>query len=102
MLEVKIGQNVYRHYRPQVAGKIVEVMGSVDVKRPDGSIYVTSFLRVRVKWVNGKESEHSTAELTDFDELIEDHKRKLKTHLATLAKLRKIPYMGVTRKFRDV
>jgi uncharacterized protein YneR len=76
--EPKVGQRVYRHGKPQTAGVIKAVLGETT----DELAY-----RIRVKWVNGIVEETDTWGLKDFDALIEDHRKKLKSHLTTLKKL---------------
>jgi hypothetical protein len=76
--EPRVGQRVYKHARPQVAGVIKKVLGLRD--------HATTW-RVRVKWLNGSEEELDSWNLKDFDALIADHEKKLQTHLATKKKL---------------
>lgn len=85
-----VGQRVYQNFKPLKAGIIVADLGPEQIKRPDNSVYISSFHTVTVKWVDNTVSDCSTSGLADFDTLIEDHQRKLKTHLATLEKLNKL------------
>ena len=71
-----IGQRVYMAYSPAMAGKIVEV------GKFDGYFY-----HVTVRWLNGKLAAVESADLRDFDALIEETRKKLRTHLKTLERL---------------
>lgn len=73
------GELVYESYKPAMAGRIVDVVGPED---HGGFFHV-----VRVRWVDGSTSDVSTRMISDFASLIEDHRRKLRTHEATLARL---------------
>ena len=81
----KVGDLVYEHYSPKKAGKIVEVVGRIPPNRPG---YVCPFFRVKVRWAkDGAISETSSNALVGFQDLIDDHQKKLATHLAMKAKL---------------
>lgn len=92
-LKPKIGMRVYQAYKPQQAGVITRVKELVSFPRPDGSTYTCdSNWYVDVLWAGTtstprKESQHASMHLQDFDCLIEETQRKLKTHLATKKKL---------------
>lgn len=81
-IEPRIGQRVYRAYSPQTAGVIINVRRKHQHSHP---------ATVDVAWTNGQlELDVREWDLRDFEALIEDHKKKLETHLATLDKLREI------------
>lgn len=67
-----VGRRVYKPYAPTQAGIIRS-------EEPSGTL--------TVKWLDGTTEIVSKRGLNDFDSLIEDHKKKLNTHLRTLAKL---------------
>ncbi len=67
-----VGAFVYPHSQPLKAGKIVAVVGNG---------------RVKARWLDGSETEVSTLGLKDFMSLLEDARKKIKTHEATLEKL---------------
>lgn len=76
----KVGDLVYRNFRPQQAGKIVEVLGPTS---PSGS-----FHHVKVRWMKGTETIEDSGHLKCLPSLIADHEKKLKTHQNTLAKVK--------------
>ena len=74
-----VGQAVYKVCAPLDAGKIVEVRGKESNQFFDS---------VAVKWLKtGETTVVSTSGLRDLDSLIEDHKRKWRTHNDTLSKV---------------
>lgn len=77
--EPRVGQRVYRFGKPLRPGIIQEVYGL--------SANSVSFKDVKVKWLDGVVEVRTSNGLQDFDALIEDHRRKLETHLKTLKKL---------------
>lgn len=74
----KIGAHCYEPFRPAKAGKVMDirVLGHENV--------------CTIRWVDGTESEHVDHCLQDFDALIEETRKKVRTHEATLAKLNMI------------
>ena len=80
-----VGQLVYKSFSPVQAGKIVAIVRCED---EGDEIDSCSEYEVRVKWIkNGEESIVSTRGLNDFKALIEEHQKKLDTHLRTKEKL---------------
>jgi len=75
----KVGEYVYRPFRPKMPGRIIAVFSPLPPRK--------YFHFVTVKWLNGVVEDTDTLDLNDFQALIEDHRKKLKTHLATLKKL---------------
>jgi hypothetical protein len=89
-----VGKRVYENYSPAKAGVITEIVHPVGSPKPvrglsgtEGMTQPRIFADVKVKWLNGTTEVVSTSRLNDFDALIEDHKKKLRTHEATLGKL---------------
>jgi len=78
--DAKIGDFVYKPYRPQKPGKII----SMSAPNKYNSRLAD------VKWLDGKISQHQTYSLESFIGLINDHKKKLKTHTSKLPALRKL------------
>ena len=74
----KKGNLTYIAYQPQKAGVVIEHI-KVEGKH---------FGLVKIKMLNGEIVTVSENGLQDFNALIEDHKKKLATHLATLGKLK--------------
>jgi hypothetical protein len=72
----EVGEKVYQIGSPQKAGIIREIV-------TNGKY----FDEVRVEWLNGKIEIVSSGNINRFEALIADLQKKLKTHLATLAKL---------------
>lgn len=89
---LKIGDFVYVHYTPQRVGVVLEVhdMGSYGViavgpyKGEDAGPKPSD---VTIKFLKGDVVRMSSLGLASFTKLIEDHRRKLRTHEATLKKL---------------
>lgn len=77
-----IGQYVYRTGTPQVPGKI---LGSKSDQLPH-----RTRTTAHVLWINGEESHIDVMFLRDFQGLIADHEKKIKTHRAKLAVLEKM------------
>ena len=81
-----VGSLVYRPYKPQSPGKVIEVLGEFEIL--DGKYRIR---KVQVRWLKGgKETDEDTGSLNSFDELIEDHQKKLNNHLATKKKLEEL------------
>lgn len=90
VLKPTIGMRVYQAYAPQKAGVITKVKERVTIPRLDGTIYICSDnWYVDVLWASSpsKESQHASMHLQDFDALITETQKKLKTHLTTKKKL---------------
>jgi hypothetical protein len=79
-VEVLKGTRVYQAYAPQRAGVVLEDLGPAG---PCGY-----FRHLRIRWLGGETTHHSSGHLNDFDALIADHQKKLATHLKTLEKLK--------------
>lgn len=77
----KVGDFVYPAYAPQKAGVIVEYT-------PNNNHSIMG--NVKIKMANGNVLAYPESGLQDFNALIEDHKKKLATHLVTLGKLQAI------------
>jgi hypothetical protein len=87
---VEVGRKVYLVFRPLNAGVIIEVLPQATrtVNSVGGNEYTyTPPPNARVRWLNGTVTEVPSGALSDFDALIQDHEKKLSTHLATRAKL---------------
>jgi hypothetical protein len=72
-----VNDYVYEPYTPQSPGKVLEVYEKKDE-------YLSGGYCVRVKFLNGKEKKLLNAHLQSFHLLIEDHKKKLKSHMSKL------------------
>ena len=81
MNKPEVGMNVYEPYHPTRAG----VVTTVRYKKLYG-------YQVRVLWLSGETTEVVSSYLSDFDELIADHRKKLATHLKTLDRLKGLIY----------
>lgn len=74
----QVGDLVYEGYTPQSPGKVVDIDEKSDIKI------------IRIKFLNGKTkhfrsySEGVFVGIKSFSILIEDHKRKLNTHISKL------------------
>lgn len=82
--DYKIGDVVYESYSPNNPGIVLKV------KPPPNVDYVPSLVRgntLVVKFYSGKIKEVDALYLADFRALIEDHKKKVRTHEAKLAML---------------
>jgi hypothetical protein len=73
-----IGKNVYLPFKPNIPGKIISV--SVENNQHIGQMLVAE-----VKFINDSIYKHEVWHLNDFDALIADHQKKLKTHTDKLA-----------------
>jgi hypothetical protein len=80
----KIGMNVYQPFAPAKAGILTAIVGKVS---NFGDRYM-----VNVLWLNGEKTTQPSDNLNDLDALIEDHKKKLATHLKTLDLLKGLIY----------
>lgn len=76
----KIGDLAYPAFQPQKAGIIIEIVPKTDHLIPN----------VKIQMANGSSLKIHQNALQDFNALIEDHKKKLNTHLVTFEKLQKI------------
>lgn len=76
----RVGDFVYMPYSPLKPGKVLKISS------PDKFGCYT----IDVKWINGKTSQHKDFHLRSFTALIDDHKKKLKTHTSKLPALRKL------------
>lgn len=82
----KVGDLVYEPFSPKKAGKIIEVVGRR--KFPDRPDYVCPFFEVKVRWAkDGSVTVCDSGQLNGFQDLIDDHERKLATHMAMKARL---------------
>ena len=73
---VPVGTLGYFAFNPKKVCKVIENLDCVPCVNKQ---YYTRTLRVR--WNNGKEEVVSAHSLSDFNALIEDHQKKLDTHL---------------------
>jgi hypothetical protein len=76
----KKGDFVYPLFCPQRVGVIVEHTPCANVLTGN----------TKIKTINGKTFTYPESSLRNFHSLIEDHKKKLATHLSNLEKLKKI------------
>ncbi len=83
---IVIGEYVYKPYTPQTPGKVLGIERKVVAGYQGG--YVEYF--ARVKWLNSKTSTVNCLHLSSFTKLIDDHKKKLKTHTSKLPLLAKL------------
>ena len=88
MYDVKVGDFVYLHYTPAVAGVVLAVhdMGNYDGKHVGGPRPKD----ITVKFLKGETKRLSTLGVSDYRALIADHRRKLSTHEARLKKLEEL------------
>lgn len=77
-----IGQLVYRPFKPQNPGKIIEIEEGAKSINPS-----MKEVKVKVKWIKGEISSWYSYNLNDFDELIKEHEKKLNTHKNAKQKL---------------
>ena len=75
----EVGMTVYKPYSPAHAGVIIDV----EEVAPH---------RFGVLWLNGEKTIEAPYDVCDFDALIEDHRKKLATHLKTLDRLKGLIY----------
>ena len=88
----KVGQFVYKPYAPTKAG-VITMVGNEHVitNKNTGVVYVCpGDFEVNVTWSDGTTTCERSSYLNDFMALVEDHKKKLNTHLQTWAKLKLI------------
>ena len=81
MNKPEVGMYVYEPYCPVRAGVITAVLGKTPYD-----------YKIRVLWLSGEITEVVSNCLKDFDTLIEDHRKKLATHLKTLDRLKGLIY----------
>lgn len=77
------GIHVYKSFSPQRAGVIIEVGEPVKYKALNGEMRDSGDVNVKVLWLTGELEDTTTRALRDFDALIQDHEKKLRTHRAT-------------------
>lgn len=85
-----IGDYVYESYKPLNPGKVIRTISDTTHTEEDPSIQggITFHENIlEVKFLNGETKLINTMHLADFQELIDDHKKKLQTHLNNKAKL---------------
>lgn len=80
----EVGSYVYEPYRPQKIGKILELVQKEDLTLPQGKKKYGNI--VKVQWITGEIEEINDMNLSNFETLISDHRKKLATHEKTLAK----------------
>lgn len=73
----KVGDLVYPCFKPRMVGKVTKVL----TESPS-----SIFPCVTIKWIDRTEVTMITAGLRCFLSLIEDHRKKLRTHEMTLQK----------------
>lgn len=74
--QVVVGEHVYEAYKPQTPGKVISIQRKIIAGYQGGYVeYMAT-----VKWVNSKTSTVNCLHISSFTRLIEDHKKKLKTH----------------------
>ena len=79
--DAKVGDFVYKPYSPNKAGKVVKVQ--------EGDHQCDPLLTI--KWLDGTTTEDLIEwRVSDFEALLEDHKKKVRTHQATLKKLEEL------------
>ena len=79
--EFKVGDFVYKHYKPQNPGKILNIRTSGDYTQYD----------IEIKWLKDKKiTVEPDYGIADFSLLIEDYKRKLSTNISKLRDLAKL------------
>lgn len=74
-----VGALVYEAYTPARCGKVIADLGAI------GSGY---FHKLRVRYIKGEEKDIDSGQLKNFEELVEEHKRKYERHASTLEKLK--------------
>jgi len=74
-MKIQVDDFVYEPYNPNNPGKVVSIEDDPDFSNQN---YCT------VKFLNGRTKKVSSNHLKDFNKLIEDHKRKLGTHISKL------------------
>lgn len=87
-----VGKLVYRPYRPTVVGVIKETRTKLSAPFPNGTrLTIVEHL---VRWLTGKKQDEEVwtneLDLSDFEELIADHRKKLATHEALLKKVKSV------------
>jgi hypothetical protein len=77
-----VGSRVYRPFAPQKPGIVLS-------NEPASNMCLR---RVRVLWMDAKttDEEMTPRGYNDFDALVDDHRKKLRTHEANLTKLQAI------------
>lgn len=80
-----IGRYVYQPYRPQIPGKIIEDHGPQEAPNSEYTWRI-----VTVEFLDGKKELKPLMHLNDFQSLIDDHEKKLKTHKDKLKELDKL------------
>jgi hypothetical protein len=88
MCKFKVGDYVYKPFQPQKPGKVINTY--VTRKKYDNG-NIIDYLYCTVNFLDGKQEDIWELRLKSFDALIADHKKKLSTHLITLAKLNALP-----------
>lgn len=83
-----VGALVYEAYSTVKCGKVIEDLGPQKVTKLHGETFVSTFHDLRVRWLKGGESIVSSSKLNNFEELVEDHRRKLERHMKTLEALK--------------
>lgn len=88
MKECTVGQYVYKYGSPQKPGKIISLTKKC-TPRKIGNITLSGgyWTCAEVKWIDGTVSGWDVLSLKDFNDLIADHEKKLKTHRDKLPKL---------------
>jgi len=81
---LKVGDYVYKYGTPQTPGKILSLTTK---NSPKGSMHISKWVCAEVKWINGKVEGWNVNNLRNFDTLIAEHEKKLKTHRDKLPKL---------------
>ena len=84
-----IGKLVYRSYTPAKAGKVVELVHPRwrEETLPDGRKLQEPFCILGIRWLDGKYTQEKEIGIRDYRQLLDDHKRKVKTHRAMIRKL---------------
>lgn len=83
MSPYKVGDFVYPVYKPQQAGQVVEVKPALPYPNGKGAFAPD----LVVQRPSGERETINALHVKDFRALVEDHRRKLSTHLALLTKL---------------
>jgi hypothetical protein len=95
----RVGQRVYKCYRPTNPGVIREVIPQETIQTPAGQTH-TPTPHVRVFWLDGTVTTGSSLGLMDFDALIDDHHKKLDTHRLNRIRLNVLSGTTVERETR--
>jgi hypothetical protein len=80
-----VGMFVYRAYEATKPGKVIGIIPQTTPKTPG---YCEDDLDI--KWLDGRVHRYKACSLNDFEALINEHRKKLKTHTSKLPALQKL------------